>query len=213
VTPAELVTKWRADCLNLAGHGYDRGAEAERWWKASLADELEAALTGLADDWRERAALLREITTRMRAQATAARYGTSSAVAEFHNFADELEAALTPDPEVARVDAKRTEPNHLVPRPAYRIALRPDDLGLDDLGLDDVVVNDVSMFRLERLGVGQVWACCYLADSDERITWCFTSDSLLTVATTECPAPSPECVYEAGSLIPPEAVMPTEEPS
>lgn len=49
----------------------------------------------------------------------------------------------------------------------YRIALHPDDEG----ALDDVVVRDVSMFRAEMMDNTTLWMCCYLAGTDERVTF------------------------------------------
>jgi len=55
----------------------------------------------------------------------------------------------------------------------YRIALRPYGDGSDDRLMDDVVVNYVSMFRAEQMDANLWWVCCYLAGSEESITFHF----------------------------------------
>lgn len=70
----------------------------------------------------------------------------------------------------------------------YRLALRPESDQPDETLMDDVVVKDVSMFRAEMMSDKSLWLCCYLAGTDERVTfWASVKRGKLVLHVTEYP--------------------------
>lgn len=58
-------------------------------------------------------------------------------------------------------------------------AIRMNAQGVDDVAIGD----DQAMFRIERMDTNHFWAACYIGD--KRVCFAITSDSLITVETTE----------------------------
>jgi hypothetical protein len=79
----------------------------------------------------------------------------------------------------------------------YDIALRPDERGM----LDDVVVNKPLMFRAEMMGDTELWMCCYMNKSHERVNFWVNigEDGTLQFSVTEWPEGN--YTYEEGSIL------------